>query len=243
MTASQLLTRSTPPAADLAAIEATKARIAEIIEIQRRTEKDPWLVNFSRRSYRHEEVDRISNEFAQNPSFELAEELNRAIVRGEEAERTGATIGTLAHGAIGTQNAKLAPVVEAIVDRALTLLDSQAAEARKHAAEAAKSPLATGREVAEVESRIADLRGQLENHRGQAAADPLGWLSAQAIGIGVPEVAPAPEVAPTPPAKPAFRGRVPLKPEPEPAPVADVIDQLDDGDDPDADPLELLGGD
>jgi hypothetical protein len=71
--------------------------------------------------------------------------------------------------------------------------------------------LATGREVAEVESRIADLRGQLENHRQQAVADPLGWLSAQAIGIGVPEVAPEPPPAPAPaPAAPLTRGRVKL---------------------------------
>jgi hypothetical protein len=66
--------------------------------------------------------------------------------------------------------------------------------------------MASGRELADFDGRIATLRQQLETHRQQAQSDPLGWIQANAIGE--PEVAPAPPPAPAP--APLVRGRVKL---------------------------------
>jgi hypothetical protein len=230
MHVSKLLTAQAIPAADLAALEAAKTKIAGFSEISRRCGKDWYPINFSVRSWWHSEVDRLSEALGTAPTLELADQLHEAIFRCKEAETSAPVIDQCLTVAAARESASLAPLAAGICDRAEALLDSQASEARQHAAEAARSPMASGREVAEVESRIADLRGQLEAHRGQAAGDPFSWILEN--GFAQPD--------PTEPtAKPAaapiksFRGPVKLS-KPEPAPVADndvlsILAELENG--------------
>jgi hypothetical protein len=186
--------------ADRAKIAAVRARLAEITAVATIHQPPRLCAGQPTAPYNHAhlEVDRLSSALAENPTAENAMLLSEAVAFEQVTPTAGPTIlACLAYGAAAASK-ELATITAAIIDAALAALDSQAASHRPAVEAAAAGPMASGRELADFDGRIATLRQQLETHRQQAQSDPLGWIQANAIGE--PEVAPAPLV----------RGRVKL---------------------------------
>jgi hypothetical protein len=234
----QTIIRSiTIPASDIALVESVRSRTDEIGEIDRKTRPDgpAWINgNFC---YLHLEVDRLADELAQAPTLEAAEALHAATIRLRDA---GLSIGPIAASlrhAAARITAELTPIVTAVFDQADAALE---ALRKTSLSSAVKDDALLVDVVGTINARAAQLAQQLAAEREAALANPLQFLLAHCE----PEVeTPAPTPAPTPPAKPAFRGKVTLKPQPEPAPADDVLSELsDDDDDDNADPFDLLAG-
>ena len=229
--------------ADRAKIAAVRARLAEITAVATIHQPPRLCAGQPTAPYNHAhlEVDRLSSALAENPTAENAMLLSEAVAFEQVTPTAGPTIlACLAYGAAAASK-ELATITAAIIDAALAALDSQAASHRPAVEAAAAGPMASGREVSDFDGRIAALRQQLETHRGQAVADPLGWITGN--GIGEPEVPETP-AKPTPAPVKNFRGKVamPAK-EPEPTAPDDVLSGLADEDEIDLeDPLSLISG-
>ena len=214
---------------DIAIINDTSARLAEIGEIDRRCRPDgpAWLNQYG---FLHLEVDRLADALAQAPSLEGASRLHAAICRHRDAGHSIEPIAACLRHASAAIIARLTPIVTAVFDQADAALEIRRKGSLSSAVQGDTMLVDV---VGTINARAAQLAQQLAAEREAAAANPLQFL----VSHIAPEVAPAPAPAPPPP---LVRGKIKIgKAEPEPS----IVDQLADEDEIDLeDPLSLLAG-
>ena len=227
---------------DRAKIDSGRQRVRELQTLSGKAAPLPPHMSYQAASpscHLKRQADEAVAAFEQDPTHPNMEAAHRAAVRLAEAGQTAAMFAGILNRAVAAESATLAQITGGILDSALAALEGRRTAALSAASKADDVLVdVTGT----INARADGLARQLEAEREEAARVPLEWLAGHDLAPDHDTEEPAPAPAPAPPAK-NFRGKVRLDKPAEPEVPADVLSQLDDGDEIDLeDPLSLLAG-